>query len=68
MEEPKFTLRDGVIILMSGVPGKIVGLWFSISGEPQYNVRYADQNDLIAEHWFIGDDLKLIKPPDKGVS
>jgi len=55
--EAKFQLKQKAIIKVTGMKGIVIGIWFRAYGEPQYQLRYYDQNDMQANSWFAAEEL-----------
>ena len=58
--ETKFELKQKVVIKGNGLTGIVTSIWFRISGDPLYEVRYCDKNGLIAERYFEADALDAV--------
>lgn len=55
--ETKYQLGQKVTIKMNSQWGIIRGIWFSLHGDVQYNVRYSSDTNAICDEWFFEDEL-----------
>jgi len=56
MEE--FGLNQKVVIRATGVEGTVIGVWHSAFGQPQYNIRYYDTTNRLADSWLTASEIK----------
>lgn len=54
----QFQLNDIVVIKNGGLEGRVISIWNTIGGQPQYQVRFADKDGRPSEFWFFADDLR----------
>jgi len=58
--EKTFDIGDRVVIKHTGRGGTIVGVWRSLYGTAQYQVRYSDRSDTVHDFWFTVVELELM--------
>lgn len=52
-----FRMNQDVVVKNGRLKGRIIGIWYSAFGEPQYNVRYFDSTGRPGDFWFVADEL-----------
>jgi len=53
-------LGDRVQIKETGIEGKLVGIWHSLFGRTQFNVRYHDSTGRMAESWLTEQEIVVV--------
>jgi hypothetical protein len=53
-------LGQTVRICRTGETATVIGIWWSLFGEPQYLCRYSDATRRLAEHWLTVGELATI--------
>ena len=53
-------LGQNVRIKGNGLTGTVIGIWYSLYGQTQYNVRYYDTTKCKQDDWFTEGGLEQI--------
>jgi len=53
-------INDAVVIKATGVKGKIRGVWKSVTGKIQYDVRFFDTTQRPCDTWFLDEELEYV--------
>ncbi len=59
--ETEFSLKQKVSIKATGVRGDVRGVWHSVDGSTQYQVRYYDNNGCVVDPWYVADELQSVE-------
>ena len=59
--EVRFELGQRVKIKTIDKYGKVIGIWRSLYGVDQYNVRYFDSTERRTDIWCPIDDIEVVR-------
>jgi len=59
MDEAKLGSR--VVIKAISIEGIVIGIWYSLYGQPRYNIRYYDKSAQQVNCWLSKEEIEVVK-------